>query len=54
MNNLRLLLRSVRFDKLLLILLISLILGLIVDWFHTDTRLIFSRPLPTFNTIRSS
>ena len=44
------LLRSVRAERLLVILIAALAAGLLADWIRRD-RVVFSRPLPELTTV---
>ena len=39
---------AIRFWRLVVVLLASVVAGLFSDWLRTDQRLLFPRPLPVF------
>lgn len=39
---------AVRFWRLVVVILASVVAGLFSDWLRTDQRLLFPRPLPVF------
>jgi len=46
--------RAVRLRRMVDLVLIALLAGIICDWFRSDSRLIFSRPLPVFHPSSTS
>jgi uncharacterized membrane protein len=41
---------AVRPWRLFAVLLVSVVVGLVCDWFRAEQRLVFERPLPVFHT----
>ncbi|WP_438481270.1 hypothetical protein [Oleiharenicola lentus] len=39
--------------RALLVVIVSTVAGLVVDWLRSDQRVVFSRPLPKFRSVES-